>query len=87
MWSPSGSGTLSVRAPGQMPRMPNPLADAAATSVGNHVQTPADINEALEIGKNIKGVEGILVIIKNKIGMWGDLEIVPLQEKRLSFRR
>ena len=28
---PSGSGTLSARAPGQMPRMPTPLAGAAAT--------------------------------------------------------
>ena len=31
--SPSGSGTLSARAPGQMPRKPTPLAGAAATVV------------------------------------------------------
>jgi len=61
------------------------LADAAATSVGNHIQTVADIHKAVEIGKNIKGVEGIIVIVKDKIGMWGDLEIVPLQEKKVEF--
>ena len=58
-----------------------PLADAAATSIGNHVHTAADIHRAIEIGKNIKGVEGIVIILKDKIGMWGDLEIAPLQEK------
>jgi hypothetical protein len=31
--SPSGSGTLSARAPGQTPRKPTPLAGAAATVV------------------------------------------------------
>ncbi len=62
-----------------------PLADAAATSIGNHVQTAGDIKQAIEIGKKIKGVEGIIIIIKDKIGMWGDLEIVPLQEKKVEF--
>ena len=61
------------------------LADAAATSVGNHVQTAGDIHKAIEIGKKIKGVEGIIVIIKDKIGIWGNLEIVPLQEKKVEF--
>jgi ApbE superfamily uncharacterized protein (UPF0280 family) len=61
------------------------LADAAATSVGNHVKTTDDIHKAIEIGKNIKGVDGIIVIIKEKIGMWGDVEIVPLQEKKVEF--
>ncbi len=60
-------------------------ADAAATAVGNHVQTAGDIQEAIDIGKNIKGVDGVVVIIKDKIGMWGDLEIVPLGEKKVEF--
>lgn len=62
-----------------------PLADAAATSVGNHVSSTADINKAIEIGKDIKGVEGIIIIIDDKIGMWGDLEIVALREKKVEF--
>ena len=62
-----------------------PLADAAATAVGNHVQTAGDIHKAIKIGKKIKGVEGIIIIVKDKIGMWGDLEIVPLQEKKVEF--
>lgn len=55
-----------------------PLADAAATSVGNHVHAKGDIRKAIDIGKKIKGVEGGIVIIDDKIGMWGDVEIVPL---------
>lgn len=62
-----------------------PLADAAATAVGNHVQTAGDIQKAIDIGKNIKGVDGVVVIIKDKIGMWGDFEIVPLGEKKVEF--
>ena len=62
-----------------------PLADAAATAVGNNVQTAGDIQKAIDIGKKIKGVEGIMIIIKDKIGMWGDLEIVPLQEKKVEL--
>ena len=42
------------------------------------MQKQGDIHRAIEIGKKIKGVEGIIVIVKDKIGMWGDLEIVPL---------
>lgn len=61
------------------------LADAAATSIGNRVQEKSDIANALEFGKNIKGVQGILIIKGDKVGMWGDLNIVPLKEKKVEF--
>jgi ApbE superfamily uncharacterized protein (UPF0280 family) len=54
------------------------LADAAATSIGNRVQSKKDIQQALDFGKRVEGVTGIVVIIGDAIGMWGDLEIIPL---------
>lgn len=58
------------------------LADAAATSIGNRVQSKTDIQEALDFGKRVEGVTGIVVIIGDAIGIWGDLEIVPLKPLR-----
>lgn len=55
------------------------LADAAATAIGNLVHGPADIQNAIAFGKSIEGLTGIVVIIGDKIGLWGDLEIVPLK--------
>jgi len=55
-----------------------PLADAAATAIGNTVQTKFDIDAALEFGKHIKGVKGLVVIKDDKAGMWGDIKIVRL---------
>lgn len=61
------------------------LADAAATSIGNHVTTKTDIQTAINFGKTIEGVKGIALITDDKIGMWGDIKIVPLKEKRVEF--
>lgn len=54
------------------------LADAAATRLGNLVNTPADIPKALELAPEIPSVEAVLVVVKDKIGAWGNLELVPL---------
>ena len=58
------------------------LADAAATAIGNQVHTKADIQAAIEYGQNIEGVQGILIILDDELGMWGDLDIIPLQGKK-----
>ena len=55
-----------------------PLADAAATAIGNRVHSKSDIDTALEFGKHIKGVKGLLVIKDDKAGIWGDMKIVRL---------
>jgi len=55
-----------------------PLADAAATAVGNRVKGKKDIQEAIDFGEMIEGVTGIVVIIGENAGFWGDLEIVNL---------
>lgn len=54
------------------------LADAAATSIGNCLISENRISSAINFGKNIEGVKGIVVIMGEKIGVWGDLEVVPL---------
>jgi len=58
------------------------LADAAATSIGNHVIKKTDIQKAIDFGKTIERVKGIAVIADDKIGMWGDVKIVALKGKK-----
>lgn len=55
-----------------------PLADAAATAVGNRVKGKKDIQDAIDFGKMIEGVMGIVVIIGENAGFWGDVEVVSL---------
>jgi len=58
------------------------LADAAATAIGNQIQTKNDIQQALDAGKRIQGIKGLVIIIGDAIGMWGALEIVPLNGEK-----
>ncbi len=51
------------------------LADAAATAVGNAVQTVEDIAPALELGRRIEGVTGLVVIKGDKMGVWGKVTL------------
>ena len=54
------------------------VADAAATSICNQVASEKDIQPAVDFGKGIDGVSGIVVIVGGKIGIWGNVEMVPL---------
>jgi ApbE superfamily uncharacterized protein (UPF0280 family) len=54
------------------------LADAAATAIGNLIQSEADINKAIAAGQKIADIAGIVIVAGEKIGAWGELEIVPL---------
>lgn len=54
------------------------LADAAATTLGNLIQGPQDISRALERANLIESLEGVLIIVKDKMGIWGNLELIPL---------
>jgi ApbE superfamily uncharacterized protein (UPF0280 family) len=56
------------------------LADAAATAIGNKVSDKHDIEPAIEFGKKIEGVEGIVVILDNEIGFWGNVDLVTLKQ-------
>jgi uncharacterized protein len=59
-----------------------PLADAAATRLGNEVGmgTIGDegITRALQVGLTIEGVQGVVVICGEKIGAVGNVELVNL---------
>lgn len=56
------------------------LADAAATAIGNRTKSKADIRSAIGFGKEIDGIRGLLIIIGDQIGAWGEIEIVPLNK-------
>ena len=49
------------------------LADAAATALGNYVQEEIDIGKSFSVVEPIEDIEGALVILKDKIGLWGTL--------------
>ncbi len=55
-----------------------PLADAAATALANRIKDSGDINAAIDFGKNIKGLNGIIIIKGKNIGLWGELKLVKL---------
>lgn len=55
-----------------------PLADAAATALGNQVHVPADIDAALAAVQVIPGVLGAVVIHRDRLGAWGDVLLEPL---------
>lgn len=51
------------------------LADAAATALGNLVRSSKDVPYVLKKAKEIEGVEGIVIIIGETLGVWGKYEI------------
>ncbi len=55
------------------------LADAAATALGNMVETADDIPQAIEKARSIEGLRGVVVIVGEKMGVWGKVKIVPLE--------
>ena len=54
------------------------LADAAATGLGNRVQGPDTIAPALEWAAALPDILGAVVIVGEKLGAWGQVELVPL---------
>ncbi|WP_457552316.1 UPF0280 family protein [Desulfobacula sp.] len=55
-----------------------PLADAAATALSNRVKKVSDIKDAIDMGKTIPGILGIVIIKGDNIGLWGDLKLVKI---------
>ena len=54
------------------------FADAAASTLGNRVQTPEDIEGALEYMRELPGILQALVVIEDKLGTWGQFELTRL---------
>ena len=58
------------------------VADAAATSIGNLIHSATDIQNAINAAQRMTMVAGIVIIAGEKIGVWGELELVPLKGKK-----
>ena len=54
------------------------LADAAATAVGNVVKEKKDISLGLGRAREIDGVLGTLIIVEEKMGIWGRIKLTRL---------
>jgi len=52
-----------------------PLADAAATAMGNLVKGPADIEYALKYARELNDITGALLICGEKMAAWGDIDL------------
>jgi hypothetical protein len=57
------------------------LADAAATAIGNAIESADDIPRAIERAISIKGLNGIIIIKDDKIGFWGKVKVLPISDK------
>ncbi|MDD5451346.1 MAG: UPF0280 family protein [Desulfovibrionales bacterium] len=55
------------------------LADAVATAVGNVVKGKRDIDSGLSLAKDIGEISGVVIIVGDKIGAWGDIELISLE--------
>ena len=52
------------------------LADAAATAVGNLIQSADDIPKGIDFARGIEGIRGVIIIKNDRIGVWGDVRLV-----------
>ena len=57
-----------------------PLADAAATRLGNEVSSAGKekLNHALEVARTIPGLLGVIIICGEQMGAWGEIDLVGL---------
>jgi ApbE superfamily uncharacterized protein (UPF0280 family) len=55
-----------------------PLADAAATAIGNKVGAAGDIDAVIEHAKTVPGLAGAVIIKEDKMAIWGDVKLVTL---------
>ncbi len=51
------------------------LADAVATATANRVSSRQDLQKAVDFAKSIKGILGVIIIIKNHLISWGKVEL------------
>ena len=57
-----------------------PLADAAATRLGNEVSSVGkeNINHTLEVARTIPGLLGVVIICGEQMGAWGEIDLIGL---------
>ncbi len=52
------------------------LADAVATATGNIVKDSADIEKGIGFARSIRGVNGVLILVGDKMGSWGAIKLI-----------
>lgn len=52
------------------------LADAAATAAGNEVKATGDIEKGISVAKSVDGVIGVVIMIGDKLGSWGEIKLI-----------
>ena len=55
------------------------LADAAATALGNRIQTADDIERAVNVVRFFPGVLGAMAVVSESFGAWGEIELVRVE--------
>jgi ApbE superfamily uncharacterized protein (UPF0280 family) len=61
------------------------LADAAATAIGNIVQTRDDMDTALQQAQAIEGIDGAVLLKDDSAGFWGKVKITGAHHARDSL--
>ncbi|MGC8811297.1 MAG: UPF0280 family protein, partial [bacterium] len=54
------------------------LADAAATAIGNMVHSADDLPRALAKAQSLPNIRGVIIIMGEKLGAWGEVELINL---------
>jgi ApbE superfamily uncharacterized protein (UPF0280 family) len=62
-----------------------PLADAAATALGNLVRGPEDLEKALVYARNLDGVTGALLVCQGQLAAWGAIQLCPMELQNSSL--
>ncbi len=55
-----------------------PLADGAATAIGNRIKYKTDLEGVAERAREVKGLTGCVIIVADRMATWGDIELVEL---------
>ncbi len=50
------------------------LADSVATATANRINSKEDLQRALDFARSIKGILGVVIILKNNLITWGKVE-------------
>ena len=54
------------------------LADAVATALGNIAQSESDLKKAVRFASKVPGISGALVILGDKMAVWGEVKLVGM---------
>ena len=62
------------------------IADAAATAIANTINSEEDIDTAIACFSRYREIEGLIIIKNKRIGLWGKLQLAPVQKREIKLR-